>query len=245
MKNGTEIPPPKDATSLRTGAAGHPAAGAAADGYVFELSGGHLALDFANTASRRPDPAQNRERLTDFGRLVTWGEQAGLLTEKAALRLRAGAKDHARSAAAALKRAVTLREAIYELFAAFARGVPVPEPALATLNAEIPDAFSCLHLGACREGFEWSMSCGEEDAAPILAPVVRAAAELLTSPDVARVRECDLETCSWLFLDRSKNATRRWCDMAVCGNRAKARRHYAREKKASRRGKGAKAGPAR
>lgn len=79
------------------------------------------------------------------------------------------------------------------------------------------------------------MSCGEENASPILAPVVRAAAELLTSADAARVRECDLETCSWLFLDRSKNGTRRWCDMSVCGNRAKARRHYARERKAARR----------
>jgi len=90
-------------------------------------------------------------------------------------------------------------------------------------------------VDACREGFEWSLSCGDEGAAPILAPVIRAAADLLTSPDAGRVRECGSDTCSWLFLDRSKNGTRRWCDMAVCGNRAKARRHYAREKKATRR----------
>lgn len=213
---------------------GVPEPGAAApDGFVFGLSGGHLALDFANTAIRRPDPAKRREGLTHFGRLVTWGEQAGLVDEKEAQRLRAGARDHARSAAATLKRAISLREAIYDLFAAHARGATAPEEALAALNAEIPDAFSCLHVGACREGFEWSMSCPEENAAPILAPVVRAAAELLTSPEVDRVRECGLETCSWLFLDCSKNGTRRWCDMAICGNRAKARRHYAREKKAA------------
>lgn len=209
--------------------------GAAADGFEFELSGGNLALDFTNTASRRPDPSQNRERLTDFGRLVSWGEQAGLLKEKEALRLRTGARDHARSAAATLKRAIALREAIYALFSSFARGGPAPAQSLKTLNAEIPDAFSCLHLGADRDGFAWSWSCGDEGAAPILAPVVRAAADLLTSADAARVRECGLETCSWLFLDRSKNGTRRWCDMSVCGNRAKARRHYAREKKAARR----------
>ena len=208
---------------------------AAPDGYAFELSGGHLALDFSNTVSRRPDPADNRERLTHFGRLVTWGEQAGLLKEKEAQRLRAGAKDHARAAAATLRRAVTLREAIFELFSAHARGEKAPEDALEVLNGEVPGAYSCLRLGPDREGFSWSLSCKDEGAAPILAPVVRAAAELLTSPDVGRVRECNLETCSWLFLDHSKNGTRRWCDMAVCGNRAKARRHYAREKKAARR----------
>ena len=212
-------------------------AASAPDGFVFELSGGHLALDFANTASRRPDPSQNRERLTDFGRLVTWGEQAGLVKGREAERLRTGAQEHGRGALTTLRRAVRLREAIYALFSAHAKGESPPADALGTLNEEIPGAYSCLRVDSCREGFEWSLSCKDEGAAPILAPVIRAAADLLTSPDAARVRECGSESCSWLFLDRSKNASRRWCDMAVCGNRAKARRHYAREKKASRRRK--------
>jgi predicted RNA-binding Zn ribbon-like protein len=62
----------------------------------------------------------------------------------------------------------------------------------------------------------------------MLAPIVRGAADLLIGPDRARVRECGSDTCFWLFLDHSKNGTRRWCDMKVCGNRAKARRHYQR-----------------
>jgi predicted RNA-binding Zn ribbon-like protein len=65
----------------------------------------------------------------------------------------------------------------------------------------------------------------------MLAPIVRAAAELLTSDDRARIRECGSETCFWLFMDHSKNGTRRWCDMKVCGNREKARRHYRREQR--------------
>ena len=68
----------------------------------------------------------------------------------------------------------------------------------------------------------------------MLAPVLRAAADLLTSSDLARVRECDSESCFWLFLDTSKSGTRRWCDMKVCGNREKARRHHKKQKAGSR-----------
>jgi predicted RNA-binding Zn ribbon-like protein len=64
----------------------------------------------------------------------------------------------------------------------------------------------------------------------MLAPILRSTAELLTSPALARVRECDSDTCWWLFLDGSKSGTRRWCDMKVCGNREKARRHHKRHK---------------
>ena len=60
----------------------------------------------------------------------------------------------------------------------------------------------------------------------VLAPITWSAAEFLRDPASARVKECDGETCGWLFLDTSKNHSRRWCEMKDCGNRAKARRHY-------------------
>lgn len=82
--------------------------------------------------------------------------------------------------------------------------------------------------GASVSSFVW----GWDDAAPALDrplwPVARSLAELLTSDELPRVRECAADNCAWLFIDTSKNRSRRWCDMAVCGNRAKARRHYAR-----------------
>jgi predicted RNA-binding Zn ribbon-like protein len=62
----------------------------------------------------------------------------------------------------------------------------------------------------------------------VLWEAAASAADLLTSPDLARVKTCPGAGCAWLFLDRSRNGTRRWCDMSVCGNRAKARRHYSR-----------------
>jgi predicted RNA-binding Zn ribbon-like protein len=94
-----------------------------------------------------------------------------------------------------------------------------------------------LRLEPQRSGFRWRFSHEESDLAPMLAPVLRSVAELLTSEDLDRVRECDSGTCFWLFLDTSKNGTRRWCDMKVCGNREKARRHHDRVKKSAARRK--------
>ena len=209
---------------------------ASGDGYRFELDGGHPALDFANTISRRTDPADSRERLTHYGRLVSWGVQAGLVTTRNGERLRALASGRPRAAIAALRRAIALREAIFSLFVARARGDRVPATALDTVNAALPDALAALRLGLESGGLGWRFAHDEADLAPMLAPVVRAAADLLTSAELTQVRECGSETCFWLFLDHSKNGTRRWCDMKVCGNREKARRHYHRGKeKATRR----------
>jgi predicted RNA-binding Zn ribbon-like protein len=206
------------------------------DGYAFEISGGHPALDFTNTISRRMDPANNRERLTHYGRLVSWGQQAGLLTAKEAERLRAEASRRPRAATATLRRAIVLREAIFDLFVSLARGKRPPAAALDTVNAALPGAMAALRVGPEHDGFGWRFTHDDADLAPMLAPIVRATADLLTGSDLSRVRECGSDTCFWLFLDHSKNGTRRWCDMKVCGNRAKARRHYQREKKAERAG---------
>jgi predicted RNA-binding Zn ribbon-like protein len=63
----------------------------------------------------------------------------------------------------------------------------------------------------------------------MLWPIASSAADLLTSERLKKVRLCEAKTCTWLFLDESRNHSRRWCDMKVCGNREKARRHYQRE----------------
>ena len=207
---------------------------AVSDGHRFEISGGHPALDFTNTVSRRSDPEENREGFTSYGRLISWSLQAGLLTAREAERLRAEAGRRPRAATAALRRATALREAIFELFVAIARGERAPAAALDVVNGALPGALASLRLGPERDGFGWRFAPDETELAPMLAPIVRCAADLLTGADRARVRECGSDTCFWLFIDHSKNGTRRWCDMKVCGNRAKARRHYQREKKTAR-----------
>lgn len=204
------------------------------DGYDFEISGGHAALNLANTISRREAPGESRDDLTHYGRLVSWAVQAELLAPKEGERLRAAARERPRAAVAALRRAIAIREAIFSLFVAIARGEKPQAAALDSVNAALPEALAALRVGPAPDGFAWRFTRDEAELAPMLAPVVRAAAELLTSGDRTRIRECGSDTCFWLFLDRSKNGTRRWCDMKVCGNRAKARRHYEREKKAMR-----------
>ncbi len=193
-------------------------------GYLFERSGGNLALDFANTVDSRPTP-RARELLVEFGDLVAWGEQSGILAGREAQRLRAAARKDPARAERALSNARTVREAIFRIFSLAAAGRPPAPASLGTLNASL-SALGRLRLEPARGGFEWVWGGAKTDLERVLWPVSRAAASLLTSKDLGRVRECAAPECAWLFLDGSKNGTRRWCDMTVCGNRAKARRHY-------------------
>ncbi len=193
---------------------------------VFEVTGGNLALDLANTKERRPT-ARSEEHLHEFDDLVSWGEQAGAIVAKEGGGLRALAAGRPQAARAALARAIDLREVLFELFSTVAGHRPLPEPALARLNAALPAALARLRLAVGDGGAAWTWAPAVH-LERVLWPTLRAAAALLTSPDRERVRECAARDCAWLFLDRSRNGSRRWCDMAVCGNREKARRFQSR-----------------
>jgi predicted RNA-binding Zn ribbon-like protein len=78
------------------------------------------------------------------------------------------------------------------------------------------------------EGYAWQTEEAMPSTTTLLAPVLWSAGDLLTRPEVRRVRQCANDRCRWLFLDDSKNGSRRWCSMSMCGNRAKAHRHYLR-----------------
>jgi predicted RNA-binding Zn ribbon-like protein len=195
-----------------------------AHGFEFELTGGALCLDLANTLDQRKTD-RPRELLSSADDLVEWGRQARAIPEQTAARLRSRKADPS-ATAAALARAHEVREAIFQVFSALAHGRPGPAPALAVLNAHLQDALRRRRLTSDADGrLVWSWDEEEGSVERILWPVVLSAAELATSPERERVRECASPTCAWLFLDRSRNASRRWCDMTVCGNRAKARRH--------------------
>jgi predicted RNA-binding Zn ribbon-like protein len=85
-----------------------------------------------------------------------------------------------------------------------------------------------VHKNSGRIETEWTSAA--DGLGQILFPVLTSAAELLASPRVGRIRECGSNDCTWLFVDESRNRSRRWCDMRACGNRMKARRHYQRAK---------------
>lgn len=191
-----------------------------ADEFQFDLCAGHLALDFANAVSER-HTGSPIERLTDFGRLVQFFEQERVLAPKEAKRLTAWAKAHAGAAGALLVAARELREALYAIFAAIASETPPPEPALQLFNQWLKK----LRIGASLD-WEWAGG-GQAPEAPFAA-LLRAALALMTSADREQVRICGADDCAWIFLDTSKNHSRRWCDMKTCGNRMKARRFHER-----------------
>lgn len=194
----------------------------------FDFSGGALCLDYANTLGDRP--RCEKESLREYADVVEWCREAGLIPSRDAARLVAEAGAHPRRAAADLAAAIALRESLYALFAALARGQEPPPGDLDLLNRALPEVLGHLALERRESGFTWRFTAPTGERERLLWPVVRSAAELLASGGVAEVRECASETCSWLFLDRSRTHRRRWCDMKSCGNRAKARRHYARLK---------------
>jgi predicted RNA-binding Zn ribbon-like protein len=199
--------------------------------FAFDISGGALCLDFANTVDNRPQE-HPRELLRGYADLVAWSRQAGAVSpQQAGQLLRAAARRKA-AAQGALRRARRLRESLYRIFSAAAGGRTVPEEDVAALNATAETALGQLRVRRQGRRFAWDWNEAGPGLERMLWPVVRSAGELLTSDELGRVRECAAETCGWIFLDRSKNGSRRWCNMKVCGNRAKARRFYRRRKTA-------------
>jgi predicted RNA-binding Zn ribbon-like protein len=205
---------------------------AATDTFEFDLSAGQLCLDFTNTLNG--SRAQPRERLTSYPHLVAWGRQAGLLTVAEERRLLRAATENVSAAAATLDRAIALREAIFRSVAAIVHDQPPAADDLALLNAELTAAMSRLRVVQTPDGLVWDWQTDGPALDRMLWPVARSAADLLTSDDLDRIRLCASEECDWLFMDMSRNRSRRWCSMSDCGNRAKARRHYQRHHGATR-----------
>jgi predicted RNA-binding Zn ribbon-like protein len=195
----------------------------------FDLLAGVLCLDFVNTLDDRftPDP---KELLRHYRDLVRFAEDTGILSDQQADRLLTRSLEHGDEAARALASAIQLREAISAICYALARKKPVPESALALLNWQVQETARHLGLVAGRHGLEWKFDANSSDLFAPLWPIARDAAELLASERVEYVRACASKTCQWIFLDESKNHRRRWCDMTKCGNRAKVKRFYVRQK---------------
>jgi predicted RNA-binding Zn ribbon-like protein len=192
----------------------------------FQFIAGRLCLDFANTVDYRNSP-QEVDQLNTCADVIAWAEQAGIVSGAEAQQMKRAAKNES-SAETALRHALTLREAIFEIISAAVNRTPAPEMPVHFLNRTLRDAGGQRILTAGKDGFTWKWNAPAGHLEWILWPVAQDAGELLTSDDLARVRECSAEDCGWLFMDRSKNRSRRWCEMRNCGNRDKARRYYER-----------------
>lgn len=167
--------------------------------------------------------------LTDFAGLLRWALGRGVVTADVARDLRKEAAAQPHAAAGVLRDAVGLRSAVYRVLRDFAEGRRPDAGHLALLNAWVERGAAHRMLAAGAEGYGWAWEVGDPpDLGRILWPVALSAAELLTGEKASRLRSCDGDGCGWLFLDESRNRSRRWCDMSDCGNRAKVRRYRAR-----------------
>lgn len=195
----------------------------------FELSGGALCLDFANTWGNHAD--RGSDGLLGYEHILAFARQTGSLDQGAADAMSRTAAENPEAAGAALSFALELRTAIYRVFSAGAAGEDIPIDEVERINDVLGVALSNRRLERREDGFEWGWSrVHDDDLRAPLWPVVESAAALLTSGDLDRVRECGGENCNWLFIDCSRSKSRRWCSMQSCGNRAKARRYYRRQR---------------
>lgn len=197
---------------------------------AFELNAGRLCLDLTNTVRARP-LSEKIDLIGSYGDLLAWARQATILTPAEAATLGETAREQPRAAADALSQTLLLREALYGVFSARAAGLPAPDSDLRTINKAIGKAMTRAGLSpSVSGGFEWIWPDAPLGLDRVAWWVARSASELLTSKDLTGVRECAGYDCGRLFMDGTKNRSRRWCDMASCGNRAKGRRHYERRK---------------
>jgi predicted RNA-binding Zn ribbon-like protein len=190
------------------------------------LVGGDLALDFANTSSGRGSAAP-QEHLRRPEHVVEWASHARIVSPDDAERLLRLLADKA-LATRLLDEALALREAIYALGAALAAGQPAPEPYVQNLTKAHARALAHARLTPLGRNFGWSWSVEQNPVAALLGPISLSALTLLQQADLARVKQCQGDKCGWLFFDATKNKSRRWCEMEVCGNRAKQKRFGAR-----------------
>ncbi len=192
--------------------------------------GGHPALDFANTVSGRARGTP-LDHLGDYDAFRAWTKGAGLQRRFGPFPV---AGTRGREAARLMARVRDVRELLYRLLSSSAGGVPPDPQVLKGFSEALRHATRHMRLTPHRRApMTWSVDPRAGLVAP-LAAVVWSAAELLASDDARLVRECRSATCSWLFLDTTRNRSRRWCEARVCGNRQRVREHYRRQRKRNR-----------
>ena len=198
----------------------------------FQYIGGDPALDLVNTVdwtSRGPE----QDRLTDFDRAIQWAQGAGILSVKAASSLRAQAHAKPREAEAAYRDVLRVRAVLGRLFRAIAASEPAGD-ALDNFNGLLGRALERMRVtpagGKHRGGSALQLGWrdGGESLDSIIWPVVWSAASLIVSEEAPRIRICGGPDCGWMYVDRSRNKLRRWCQMETCGTREKSRRRYQR-----------------
>lgn len=186
--------------------------------------GGLPCLDFVNTVGGWSADAAREDKLESYSDLVRWAALAGLIRDREAHALARLAGLRRGQAAKVLAKARALRRALYCLLKCAAENRKPAPPDIRVFERELSGARKHQRLSAAGDRFDWTWDHPRESLDSILWRVCQSAADLVTSPDLARVRQCGGPDCGWLFLDTTRNHSRHWCDMKDCGNLAKVRR---------------------
>jgi len=197
----------------------------------FEFIAGDLCLDFANTIHnlRAEDKEEELRGISD---LLQWANEAGLLSSAELDRLAAHYKRNSREAESALAKGIAIRNLLLSIFISIANGRTVSGQPLSELNSALAHAPGMLHVHRNFGRIEAKWTSTTDGLERVFFTILTSTAELLASDRVGRIRECASADCTWLFVDESRNRSRRWCDMRACGNRMKARRHYQSKRRA-------------
>jgi len=190
--------------------------------YRYQFVAGNLALDFVNTVAFRADPGKKKDHLQRAEEVRRWASQAKLPDRFA---INSGSL----VGAAEMRRIRAVREQLFAVFHAIASDDPIPEDTLAGVGKALNDCSARRSLFVEGAEVRWTWRPGARCTDYLLYPVLTAATDLLTSVSRGLVRQCEDAGCGWLFLDRSNARQRRWCSMADCGNRNKARKYYRRQ----------------
>ena len=188
---------------------------------TLSLVAGKLALDFANTESDRGG-AEHLDHLQTAGDLVAWAVHAKIIDGKHVLLARRIIKDQNKLARHLVARGRFLRETIYRINANVVAGKAPAKKLLQNLIAIHAEMLSAAILAPHEKNYGWAWHRKAELTAAILGPITLSALDLLLDADFSRIKQCHGNHCGWLFYDNTKNKSRQWCDMSVCGNRAKA-----------------------
>ena len=188
---------------------------------TLSLVAGKLALDFTNTESGRGG-AEHFDHLQTAGDLVAWAAHAKIIGEKDAALARRMIKDQNKLARHLIARGRFLRETIYRINSNIVAGKPPAKKLLHSLTATHAEMLATATLTPHEDNYGWAWHPKAQLAAAILGPITLSALNLLLEADFSRIKQCRGNHCGWLFYDSTKNKSRQWCDMSVCGNRAKA-----------------------
>lgn len=190
---------------------------------TLELVGGALCLDFANTINSRLEP--EHDYLVHYSDLVGWANKVGILSTAQTSQLLKQSKQKVAEADKAVKASRRLRELLYQLFSDAAKGFEPTKKDMETFVSLYGETIS--HSQFLKRDHHYTTTWKvDETLDAVMWPIIHSAGELLLSEDLRQVKECP--GCGWLFLDTSKNQSRRWCSMNTCGSRDKMRRYHKR-----------------